>query len=90
VRGIELEYPQDAEAIQQLYQKVQGLLSHLAPDPLTVARVTGVLLVYQLPGTDREEVKWFEAELQNSSDLESLPSTRAKRVRGARRFNLPL
>jgi hypothetical protein len=70
--SIELEHPQDAEAIQQLYQKAQRLLSHLAPDPLTVARVTGVLLVYQLPGTDPEEVKWFETELQNSLDLESI------------------
>jgi hypothetical protein len=59
VRGIELEHPQDAEAIQQLYQKAQGLLSHFASDPLTIARVTGVLLVYQLLGTDPEEVKWF-------------------------------
>jgi hypothetical protein len=86
--SIELEHPQDAEAIQQLYQKAQELLSHLALDPLTVARVMGVLL-YQLLGTDPEEVKWFETELQNSSDLESLPSAHAKRVRGAGRFNLP-
>ncbi len=70
--SIELEHPQDVEAIQQLYQKAQGLLSHLSPDPLTVARVTGVLLVYQLPGTDPDEVQWFESELQNAPDLESI------------------
>lgn len=68
----ELGHPQDSAAIQQLYQKAQGLLSHLAPDPLTIARVTGVLLVYQLPGTDSEEVQWFESELQNCPDLESV------------------
>lgn len=70
--SIELEHPQDAEAIQQLYQKAQELLSHLSPDPLTVARVTGVLLVYQLPRADPEEVTWFESELQNALDLESI------------------
>lgn len=68
----ELGHPQDSAAIQQLYQKAQGLLSHLDPDPLTIARVTGVLLVYQLPGTDSEEVQWFESELQNCPDLESV------------------
>ncbi len=70
--SIQLGQPQDAEAIQQLYQSAQAHLSHLSPDPLTLARMVGVLLVYQLPGTDPNEVKWFESELQNCPDVESI------------------
>ncbi|WP_068819537.1 hypothetical protein [Phormidesmis priestleyi] len=70
--SILLGQPQGAEAIKQLYQAAQAHLSHLSPDPLTLARVVGVLLVYQLPGTDPDEVKWFESELQNCPDVESI------------------
>lgn len=70
--SIQLGHPQDTDAIQQLYQMAHGLLSHLEPDPLTLARVAGVLLVYQLPGTDSTEAKWFKTELQNCQDVESI------------------
>ena len=70
--SIQLGQPQDAGAIEQLYQTAQALLSHLSPEPLTLARVAGVLLVYQLPDTDPNEVKWFKSELQNCPDVESI------------------
>lgn len=68
----QLGQPQDADSIQRLYDSAQELLSHLAPDPLTIARVAGVLLVYQLPDTDPDEMKWFKAELSNCQDDESV------------------
>lgn len=68
----QLGQPQDADSIQQLYESAQGLLNHLAPDPLTVARVAGVLLVYQLPDTDPNEAEWFQTELGNCQDTEAV------------------
>lgn len=70
--ALQLGQQQDAAAIASLYQTAGLLVSHLSPDPLTVARVAGVLLVYQLPDTDPNEVKWFENELKNCSDVESI------------------
>ncbi|MBW4443184.1 MAG: hypothetical protein KME10_18480 [Plectolyngbya sp. WJT66-NPBG17] len=70
--SIELGRSKSAAEIEQLYQTAQELLSHLSPDPLTLARVVGVLLVYQLPDTDPNEVKWFKGELQNCPDVESI------------------
>lgn len=62
----------DADAIQKLYETAQGLVGHLSPDTLTLARVAGVLLVYQLPDTDPGEVQWFKSQLQNCPDVESI------------------
>jgi hypothetical protein len=70
--SVQLGQPQDADAIQHLYQTAQALLSHLSPDPLTLARVAGVLLVYQLSDTDPSEEKWFKAALQTCSDGEAI------------------
>ena len=68
----QLEQPEEDAAIDQLYETAEGLVGHLAPDPLTIARVAGVLLVYQLPDTDLDEVRWFESQLQNCPDTESI------------------
>ncbi|GAP99700.1 hypothetical protein [Leptolyngbya sp. NIES-2104] len=68
----QLGQPDDAASIQQLYGDAQSLMSHLLPDPLTLARVAGVLLVYQLPDTEPDEVHWFKSELQNCLDVESV------------------
>lgn len=68
----QLAQPDDVNTIEALYETVQELVSHLSPDPLTLARVAGVLLVYQLPDTDPSEVQWFKSQLQQCSDLESI------------------
>lgn len=70
--ALQLGQPSDIAAVRELYETAQGLVSHLSPDPLTLARVAGVLLVYQLPDTDPDEVRWFKSELQNCSDIESV------------------
>lgn len=58
--------------IAQVHQSAQEFLSHLDPDPLTLARVAGVLLVYQLPDADPNEATWFKHELSNCEDSESV------------------
>ncbi len=70
--SIQLGQPQNTAAIARLYESAQGLLDHLAPDPLTVARVAGVLLVYQLPDTDPDEVEWFQTQLHDCQDEETV------------------
>lgn len=70
--ALQLGQPHDATAIRQLYESAQELVSHLSPDPLTLARLAGVLLVYQLPDTDRDEVKWFKSEVRNCQDVEAI------------------
>ncbi|MEP0920058.1 hypothetical protein NC981_24980 [Leptolyngbya sp. DQ-M1] len=70
--ALQLGQPHDVDAVQKLYETARGLVSHLSPDALTLARVAGVLLVYQLPDTDPGEVQWFKSELQNCSDVESI------------------
>lgn len=70
--SIQLGHPLDADAIQQLYQLAEALVGHLAPDPLTTARVAGILLVYQISDADPEEAKWFKTELRNCQDEESI------------------
>ena len=70
--SVQLGQPQDADQIAQLYQSAQVLLDHIASDPLTLARVAGVLLVYQLSDTDPDEAKWFKAELRDCQDEESV------------------
>lgn len=68
----QLGQPDDTATIRQLYKSAQELVSHLSPDPLTLVRVAGVLLVYQLPDTEPDEVRWFKSELQNCPDVESI------------------
>ncbi|MGG6263470.1 hypothetical protein ACQ4M3_03820 [Leptolyngbya sp. AN03gr2] len=70
--ALQLGQPHDTAAIQQLYESAEALVSQLDPDPLTLARLAGVLLVYQLPDTDRDEVKWFKSEVQNCEDVEAI------------------
>lgn len=70
--ALQLGRSNDPVAIKELYRSAEGLVSHLSPDPLTVARVAGVLLVYQVSEVDPDEVKWFKTELQACSDLESI------------------
>lgn len=68
----QLGQPRDAVEIAQLYQSAQELVGHLSPNPLTLARVAGVLLVYRLPNTDRDEATWFKTQLKDSQDNEAV------------------
>jgi hypothetical protein len=47
----------------QLYQDAVALLSHLDYAPITLARVAGTLLVYQVQEIEPEEIEWFKAQI---------------------------
>jgi hypothetical protein len=62
----------DRESIDRIYQNAQDLLSHISPAPITLARVAGTLLVYQIQSPAAEELQWFEAQIQQCLDEEEV------------------
>jgi hypothetical protein len=70
--SIELEHPLDLASVEQIYQQAQDLLSHISPTPVTLARVAGTLLVYQIQDPEGEELKWFKAQIEQCLDEEEV------------------
>ncbi len=68
----QLGSPLDETSVMQLYQNTSELLSHLSPSPLTLARVAGTLLVYQVQNTEPEELKWFNTQVKQCLDEEEV------------------
>uniref|UniRef100_A0A2P0ZGB7 Uncharacterized protein n=1 Tax=[Tolypothrix] sp. PCC 7415 TaxID=373957 RepID=A0A2P0ZGB7_9CYAN len=68
----ELGSPLDETLVMQIYQNACDLLSHLSPSPLTLARVAGTLLVYQIQDTEQEEFKWFNTQVKQCLDEEEV------------------
>lgn len=54
----------DPSTATQLYLTASNLLSQIRYAPLTLARVAGTLLVYQVEQTEAEEVEWFKAQVE--------------------------
>lgn len=55
------------QAVQQVYQAAVDLLSHVAYAPITLARLAGTLLVYQVQDTESEEFEWFTSQVKQCS-----------------------
>jgi hypothetical protein len=78
--SIQLEHPLDSpqerlrqrENVEQIYQNAWDLLSHISPTPITLARVAGTLLVYQIQDPEGDELKWFNAQIQQCLDEEEV------------------
>ena len=68
----QIGHPLNTEAAEQLYGDASDLLNHLSPEPLTLARVAGTLLVYQMHRTELEELGWFRLQVQQCSDDEEV------------------
>jgi hypothetical protein len=68
----QLGHPLDRTSIEQLYQKARDLLSHISPAPVTLARVAGTLLVYHIQDPVDEELKWFNAQIEQCLDDEEV------------------
>ena len=64
--------PLNEVAAQQLYQEAEALLHHVSHEPLTLARVAGTLLVYQVQETEPEELEWFKSQVQQCSSDEDV------------------
>ena len=67
----QLGHPLDRASIDRLYQNARDLLSHISSAPLTLARVAGTLLVYDIQ-TATEELQWFKAQIEQCLDEEEV------------------
>lgn len=71
--AVQMGRPIEAETAKQLYREAADLLSHMAYAPITLARVAGTLLVYQLQkGFELEEVEWFKSQVKECPDDEEV------------------
>jgi hypothetical protein len=70
--SIQLGHPLDPATVDRLYQSACDLLSHLAPTPMTLARVAGVLLVYRVQNSEAEEIQWFKDQIEQCRDDEEV------------------
>ena len=59
----QMDEPITLAAATQLYQEAVALLSHLDYAPITLARVAGTLLVYQVQEIEPEEIEWFKIQI---------------------------
>lgn len=67
--AIQIGHPIDEKTAKQIYQAAVDLLSHISHAPITLARVAGTLLVYQVQeGLEPEELEWFKTQMQQCSD----------------------
>jgi hypothetical protein len=65
----QIGHPISEKIAAQLYQDTVDLLSHMTYAPITVARVAGTLLVYQVQeGIEPEELEWFKNQVQQCPD----------------------
>ncbi|XPM54531.2 MAG: hypothetical protein EDM05_042580 [Leptolyngbya sp. IPPAS B-1204] len=64
--------PITPETAQQLYQEAVDLLNHVDYAPITLARVAGALLVYQVKNIEPEEVEWFKTQIQEAAEAEAV------------------
>jgi hypothetical protein len=62
--AVQMGHQLKPSAAAQIYQTASELLSQIAYEPLTLARVAGTLLVYQLQQVEPEEVAWFKEQVQ--------------------------
>ena len=67
----QLGHPLDRASVDRLYQNARDLLSHISSAPLTLARVAGTLLVYDIQ-TATEELHWFKAQIEQCLDEEDV------------------
>jgi anaerobic ribonucleoside-triphosphate reductase len=64
--------PITSEIATQLYREAVDLLSHVDYAPITLARVAGALLVYQVKQVEAEEVEWFKSQIQEATEAEAI------------------
>jgi hypothetical protein len=78
--SIQLGHPLDSpqkrlrqrKNVEQIYQNALNLLSHISSTPITLARVAGTLLVYQIQDPEGDELKWFNTQIQQCLDEEEV------------------
>ncbi|WP_373538701.1 hypothetical protein [Chamaesiphon sp.] len=73
--SMQLGNPLDRGTIEEIYKNAENLLSHIAPAPVTLARVAGVLLVYRIQDSEAEELVWFKDQIEQCTDDEEVEET---------------
>ena len=68
----QLGHPLNLASVEKIYHNARDLLSHISPAPITLARVAGALLVYQVQQTEPEELKWFDTQIKQCRDDEEV------------------
>jgi hypothetical protein len=68
----QLGHPLNLTSVDRLYQNAEDLLRNVAPAPVTLARVAGTLLVYQIQDPEGEELQWFKAQIEQCLDEEEV------------------
>jgi hypothetical protein len=68
----QLGHPLDLASVDLLYQKAEDLLRNVSPAPVTLARVAGTLLVYQIQDSEGEELQWFKDQIEQCLDEEEV------------------
>jgi hypothetical protein len=62
----------DQASIDRLCQTAEDLLRNVSPAPVTLARVAGTLLVYQIQDPAGEELQWFKDQIEQCADEEEV------------------
>jgi hypothetical protein len=70
--SIQLGQPLNRASVDLLYQMAADLLRNVSPAPVTLARVAGTLLVYQIQDPEGEELQWFKAQIEQCLDEEEV------------------
>ncbi len=70
--SIQLEHPLDLASAEQIYQNALGLLQHISPAHVTLARVAATLLVYHVLDPNTEELQWFKNQIEQCLDEEEV------------------
>jgi anthranilate phosphoribosyltransferase len=70
--ALQMEQPLDASEAEHLYQEARDLLNEISYEPLTLARVAGILMVYKAKGAEPKEVGWFKSQIRQFSDVEEV------------------
>jgi len=59
-------------SVDLLYHTAEDLLRNVSPAPVTLARVAGTLLVYQIQDPEGEELQWFKDQIEQCLDEEEV------------------
>lgn len=70
--AVQMKAPISPKNATQLYIEAVDLLNHLDYAPITLARVAGTLLVYQIQQIEPEELAWLKQQIQEATEAEAV------------------
>lgn len=70
--AVQMDHPISEQTSEQVYQEAVELLRHMAYPPITLARLAGTLLFYQVQTVELDEVEWFKSQVQHCVEAEEV------------------